>query len=69
MYAPAAYPAAYPVYEQEAADNSEWSDVAMLAVAGALVGAVIGYKTKAEKVSMLGVSGREATVADKIRNA
>jgi hypothetical protein len=38
-----AYPAAYPVYEQEASD---WSNVAMLAVAGAVVGGVIGYKTK-----------------------
>jgi plastocyanin len=67
MYAPAEYPAAYPVYEQEAAGNNEWSNVAMLAVAGAMVGAVIG--SKAEKVSMLGVSGREATLADKVRNA
>merc|ERR1719443_2805048 len=38
-----AYPAAYPVYEQE---TSDWSNVAMLAVAGAVVGGVIGYKTK-----------------------
>jgi plastocyanin len=71
MYAPAqyAYTEAYPVYEQEAADNSGWSDVAMLAVAGAVVGAAIGYKTKKpETVSMLGVSGTEATLTDKIRN-
>merc|ERR1719261_1915799 len=39
-----AYPAAYPVvYEQE---TSDWSNAAMLAVAGAVVGGVIGYKTK-----------------------
>jgi plastocyanin len=72
MYAPAqyAYPESYPVYEQEAAGTSEWSDMAMLAVAGAVVGAAIGYKTKApEKVSMLGVSGRaEASLMDKARN-
>merc|ERR1719191_2415967 len=51
MYAPEmyaspesfAYPAAYPVYEQE---TSDWSNVAMLAVAGAVVGGVIGSKTK-----------------------
>jgi plastocyanin len=67
-YAPVQYPAAYPVYEEEVSDNSEWSDVAMLAVAGAVVGAVIGYKTKSEKVSMLGVSGTEATMMDKLRN-
>ena len=46
-YVPAqyAYPAAYPVYEQETSDNS-WSTVAMLAVAGA-VGVSIGYTKKA----------------------
>merc|ERR1719159_1848616 len=44
---PYAYPAAYPVYAQETSDSSEWSNVAMLAVAGAVVGGVIGYKTKA----------------------
>ena len=46
-YVPAqyAYPAAYPVYEQETSDNS-WSTVAMLAVAGA-VGVSIGYTMKA----------------------
>ena len=38
-----AYPAAYPVYEEE---TSDWSSVAMLADAGAVVGGVIGYKTK-----------------------
>merc|ERR1719207_457415 len=60
MYAPAApemmyaspeqyaYPAAYPVYEQE---TSDWSNVAMLAVAGAVVGGVIGYKTKQESTA------------------
>jgi plastocyanin len=90
-----AYPEAYPVYEQEASDDAAWSDVAMLAVAGAVVGAAIGYKTQSRKVnacgnayctcgaacqcgagcqcgkpvSMLGVSGREATLADKFRNA
>jgi flavodoxin I len=41
-----AYPAAYPVYEQETSDTSGWSNVAMLAVAGAVVGGVIGYKTQ-----------------------
>merc|ERR1719454_7515 len=38
-----AYPAAYPAYEQE---TSDWSNVAMLAVAGAIVGGAIGYKAK-----------------------
>merc|ERR1719387_2895847 len=81
MYAPEmyaspesfAYPAAYPVYEQE---TSDWSNVAMLAVAGALVGGVIGYKTKQDstatqkravtaladedKVAMLLFSGKKA---------
>merc|ERR1719191_1319393 len=37
------YPEAYPVYEQETSDRS---NVAMLAVAAAVVGGVIGYKTK-----------------------
>jgi flavodoxin I len=48
-YVPAqyAYPAAYPVYEQET--SNDWSNVAMLAVAGAVVGGVIGYKTKQPK--------------------
>jgi plastocyanin len=67
MYAAPEYPAAYPVvYEQEASESSDW---AMLAVAGAVVGAVIGYKAKTqEKVSMLGVSGREMTLMEKLRN-
>merc|ERR1719269_480395 len=45
-YVPAqyAYPEAYPVYEQETSGNS--SNVAMLAVAGAVVGGAIGYMTK-----------------------
>jgi plastocyanin len=47
--------------------GSAGADVAMLAVAGAVVGAVIGYKTK-EQVSTLAVSGNEATLTDKIRN-
>merc|ERR1719281_91104 len=50
--APYAYPAAYPAYEQEA--NNDWSDVAMLAVAGAVVGAAIGYTTKGKKASKCG---------------
>jgi plastocyanin len=47
-YVPAqyAYPEAYPVYEQDTSDNSGWSDMAMLAVAGAVVGAAIGFNTK-----------------------
>jgi plastocyanin len=69
MYAPEvqyAYPQAYPVYEQEA-ENS-WSDVAMLAVAGAMLGAAISYKTQQpQQVSMLAVSGSES-VMDKVRN-
>jgi len=70
MYAaPAQYPAAYPVYEQAEA-GSDWSDVAMLAVAGAIAGAAIGYKTKQPAtVSMLGVSGTEASLVDKVRGA
>merc|ERR1719217_646525 len=48
-----AYPEAY-VYEQEA--GSSWSDVALLAVAGAALGAAIGYKTQPQ-VSMLAVGG------------
>jgi plastocyanin len=94
MYAPAtyAYPEAYPVYETPA--NNDWSDVAMLAVAGAVVGAAVASKVQGKKasgcgnpscpcgaacgcgagcqcgnpVSMLGVAGREATLADKVRN-
>jgi len=47
-YVPAqyAYPEAYPVYEQATSDTSEWANVAMLAVAGAVVGGAIGYKTQ-----------------------
>merc|ERR1719484_482464 len=47
-YVPAqyAYPEAYPVYEQATSDSSEWANMAMLAVAGAVVGGVIGYKTQ-----------------------
>merc|ERR1719327_579835 len=41
-----AYQAAYPVYEQEATGTSGSSNVAMLAVAGALVGGFVGYYTK-----------------------
>merc|ERR1719311_1175010 len=46
-YVPAqyAYPEAYPIYEQETSSNG-WSNVAMLAVAGA-VGVSIGYTKKA----------------------
>jgi plastocyanin len=44
---PAASPyAAYPMYEQQAPASGNWSDVAMLAVAGAALGAAIGYKTQ-----------------------
>jgi plastocyanin len=97
MYAPAqyAYPEAYAAYEQESAVDDRWSDMAMLAVAGAVVGAAIGYNTKKARkvsacgnayctcgdacgcgvgcqcgkpVSMLGVSGREASLMEKIRN-
>jgi plastocyanin len=70
MYAPEvqyAYPGAYPVYE-EPASGSDWSDVAMLAVAGAALGAAIGYKTKQpQQVSMLAVSGTEQTLMEKVR--
>jgi plastocyanin len=87
-----AYPAAV-AYEQEA--PADWSNVALLAVAGAVVGAAIGSKAKGKKatacgnpyctcgsacgcgagcqcgvpkpVSMLGVSGTEQTVMDKVR--
>jgi flavodoxin I len=41
-----AYPAAYPVYEQEATGTSGSSNVTMIAVAGALVGGFVGYYTK-----------------------
>merc|ERR1719316_1082095 len=44
-----AYPAAYPVYEQEATNTSGWSNVAMFAVAGALVGGALGYNTKQKR--------------------
>merc|ERR1719197_1987100 len=44
QYAPTQY--AFPVHEQEASDTSGWSNVAMLAVAGAVVGGVIGHKKK-----------------------
>jgi flavodoxin I len=50
-YVQYAYPAAYPVYEQEISDSSSWSKVAMLAVAGAVVGGVIGYKTQQPKAA------------------
>jgi flavodoxin I len=45
-YVPAqyAYPS-YAAYEQETSDTDGWSNMAMLAVAGAVVGGVIGYKT------------------------
>ena len=48
-YLPAqyAYPQpAYAIYEEETSDSSGWANVAMLAVAGAVVGGVMGYKTK-----------------------
>jgi len=42
---------------QESAADDRWSDMAMLAVAGAVVGAAIGYNTKkARKVSACGNS-------------
>ena len=42
-YAPVQY--AYPpVYEEAAPESSDSSDMAMLAVAGAVVGALIGYQ-------------------------
>jgi plastocyanin len=59
----------YVVYEQDTAENNGWSDMALLAVAGATVGAAIGYKTKTEKVSMLSVSGTEKSLTDKMRDA
>jgi plastocyanin len=64
-----AYPAAYPVYEQEVPENSDWSDMAMLAVAGAVVGALIGYQAKTEKVSMLGLTAKEEKLVDKVRSS
>ena len=60
-YAPVqyAYPEAYPVYEQETSSNS-WSNVAMLAVAGA-VGVWIGYTKKAvEKAFRVAAQKRAA---------
>jgi flavodoxin I len=51
MYASPEYVEYVPVYQQESAGNSGWSDVAMLAVAGAAVGAAIGYKTKRPAVT------------------
>jgi plastocyanin len=65
MYAPEvqyAYPEAYP---EES--SSGFSDMALLAVAGAALGAAIGYKTKAP-VSTLAVGGRDASLAEKVRN-
>merc|ERR1719171_950130 len=55
-----AYPEAYPE------ESSGFSDMAMLAVAGAALGAAIGYKTK---VSTLAVNGREESLADKVKGA
>ena len=55
-----AYPAAYSVYEQETSDNS-WSNLAMLAVAGA-VGVSIRYRMKA--VNMGIQSGIESRAED-----
>merc|ERR1712134_47979 len=57
-YAPVQY--AYPpVYEEAAPESSDSSDMAMLAVAGAVVGALIGYQAKTEKVSMLGLTAED----------
>ena len=58
-----AYPAVYPVYEQE---TSDWSNVATLAVAGAVVGGVIGYKTKQGSTATQerAVTARAAQLAD-----
>merc|ERR1719333_1163455 len=78
MYAPAApeimyaspeqyaYPAAYPVYEQ---DTSDWSNVAMLAVAGAVVGGVIGYKTKQDSTATQKARATDAGAADETKVA
>jgi len=46
--------------------SSDWSDMAMLAVAGAALGAAISYKAKPQ-VSTLAVGGSES-LADKVRN-
>jgi plastocyanin len=57
----------YPSGSMRGDYDTAGSDVAMLAVAGAFVGAVLGYKTK-EQVSTLAVSGKAATLTDKIRS-
>merc|ERR1719217_420693 len=55
MYAAAPYAYAEPlVYEQEPPASNDWSDVAMLAVAGALVGAAIGAKATGKKANACG---------------
>jgi flavodoxin I len=46
VLSPEYYPAQYAYYEQETSDTSGWANVAMLAVAGAVVGGVVGYKTQ-----------------------
>merc|ERR1711937_1035105 len=67
-YAPVQY--AYPpVYEEAAPESSDSSDMAMLAVAGAVVGALIGYQAKTEKVSMLGLTAKEEKLVDKARSS
>jgi len=67
-YAPVQY--AYPpVYEEAAPESSDSSDMAMLAVAGAVVGALIGYQAKTEKVSMLGLTAKEEKLVDKVRSS
>jgi plastocyanin len=43
--------------------------MAMLAVAGAVVGAVIGSQAKTEKVSMLGLTAKEEKLVDKVRSS
>merc|ERR1719387_2568570 len=60
-----AYQVAYPVYEQE---TSDWSNVAMLAVAGALVGGAIGYKTKQGSMATQkrAVTARAGSPEDKV---
>merc|ERR1712091_529249 len=50
-------------------ENSDSSDMAMLAVAGEVVGAVIGYQAKTEKVSMLGLTAKEEKLVDKVRSS
>ena len=66
MYVPADAPG-YVVAEEQ--DETTSSNLVMLAVAGAVVGAAIGYKAKESRAQPVTMSARrEASLVDQIRN-